>query len=163
MNPTVSATAHGEPFDPARIAGLSGLDILRAMLAGDVPHPPMARAMGYWLKDVAPGRAAFRGAPGRDHQNPMGSTHGGWYGTLIDSAMGCAVMTLVPPGRSYTTLEYRVNIIRAIPAGTEIEAVGETDHVGRSTAVAHGRIVGVADGRLYATGSTTCLILDAPG
>jgi uncharacterized protein (TIGR00369 family) len=89
----------------------------------------------------------------------MGTVHGGWYGTLLDSAMACAVMTAVPKGSTYTTLEYKVNVTRALPPGTEIEAVGTVSHAGRSTGVAEGAIRGVLDGKLYATGSTTCLIL----
>ena len=162
MNAPVFATGPDDLPGAARIAGMSGLAFMRAMLAGDLPHPPIARPMGYRLHAVEQGRVAFRGAPGFDHMNPMGTTHGGWYGTLIDSAMACAVMTTLPAGRVYTTLEYRVNIVRAIPAGTEIEAQGRVDHAGRTTAAAHGRIRGVADGRLYATGSTTCLIMAAP-
>ena len=115
--------------------------------------------MNYALRVVADGHIEFRGTPTFDTLNPMGTVHGGWYGTLLDSAMACAVMTKVPKGMFYTTLEYKVNIIRSIPLGTEIDAIGDTDHTGRSTGVASGKIVGVADGRLYATGSTTCLIM----
>jgi uncharacterized protein (TIGR00369 family) len=163
MRTPVFATRPEDLPAAARIAAMSGLDIMRAMLAGDLPHPPIARVMGYRLEAVEPGRVVFRGVPQFDHLNPMGTTHGGWYGTLIDSAMGCAVMTRLPAGRTYTTLEYRVNIVRAIPVGTEILATGQTDHAGRSTAVAQGRIAGVSDGQLYATGSTTCLIMEARG
>jgi len=85
--------------------------------------------------------------------------HGGWYGTLLDSAMACAVMTRVPRGSVYTTLEYKINILRAIPLGTQIDCIGTTDHVGRSTGVAQGKIIGVEDGKLYATGSTTCILM----
>jgi uncharacterized protein (TIGR00369 family) len=84
--------------------------------------------------------------------------HGGWYGTILDSCMACAVMTTVPKGAVYTTLEYKINIVRAIPVGTPVIATGVVDHAGRSTGVATGRIEGV-DGKLYATGSTTCLIM----
>ncbi len=85
--------------------------------------------------------------------------HGGWYGTLLDSALGCAVMTAVPKGSWYTTLEYKVNLTRAMPLGMEAEVIGTLDHAGRSTAVAHAVMRGVQDGRVYATGSTTCIIL----
>jgi uncharacterized protein (TIGR00369 family) len=89
----------------------------------------------------------------------MGTVHGGWYGTLLDSAMGCAVMTTVPKGSAYTTLEYKVNIVRPIPLDTEIEASAQVEHAGRSTGVANSWIRGLDDGRLYATGSTTCIIM----
>ena len=77
--------------------------------------------------------------------------------------MACAVMTMVPQGSYYTTLEYKVNLTRAIPLGTEIAAIGQLDHAGRTTGVAHGEIRGVKDDRLYATGSTTCLIMPGRG
>ncbi len=99
------------------------------------------------------------GAPEFNVCNPMGTVHGGWYGTLLDSAMACAVMTKVPRGSVYTTLEYKVNILRAIPLGMQIDCIGTIDHVGRSTGVAHGEIRGVEDGKLYATGSTTCIVM----
>ena len=101
----------------------------------------------------------FRGTPDFAHSNPMGTVHGGWYGTLLDSCMACAVMTKVPRGSLYTTLEYKVNITRAIPLGMEILATGSVDHAGKTTGVAHGEIRGAEDGKLYATGSTTCLIM----
>lgn len=130
------------------------------MLAGRIPGPPIARTLGYRLHAVDKGRVIFRGAPGFDVANPMRTVHGGWYGTLLDSAMACAVMSCVPKGSVYTTLEYKINITRAIPLETEIDCIGVVDHVGRSTGVAHGEIRGVEGDKLYATGSTTCIIMD---
>ncbi|MCP5072806.1 MAG: PaaI family thioesterase [Rhodobacteraceae bacterium] len=138
---------------------MSGLDFMRGVLEGRLPAPPISKILNYQLHSVEKGRVCFRGSPTFDACNPMGTVHGGWYGTLLDSAMACAVMTMVENGAAYTTLEYKVNITRAIPIDTEIEAIGEVDHFGRSTGVASGRIVGVADGKVYATGSTTCLVL----
>ena len=138
---------------------ISGLDFMEAILRGDLPAPPMAETLNYQVSAVAPGEVAFRGVPKFEHCNPMGATHGGWYGTVLDSCMACAVMTTVPKGSFYTTLEYRVNILRVIPEGMEVIATGYVDHAGRSTSVAHGEIRGAEDGRLYATGSTTCLIM----
>lgn len=143
--------------------GLSGLEIMQGILEGRLPAAPIARTLGYQLVVAEEGRIVFRGAPEFGTMNPMGGVHGGWYGTLLDSAMACAVMTRVPAGRTYTTLEYKINITRAIPLGTMIDCTGVTDHVGRSTGVAHGEIRGVEDGRLYATGSTTCIVMDLPG
>jgi uncharacterized protein (TIGR00369 family) len=153
------ATRPEDLADRDTLLSMSGLDFMRAMLNGRLPQPPIARVLCYRLWSVDPGRVAFRGTPGFDHANPMGTVHGGWYGTLLDSAMACAVMTAVPKGSTYTTLEYKVNVTRALPPGTEIEAVGTVSHAGRSTGVAEGAIRGVLDGKLYATGSTTCLIL----
>ena len=142
------------------LLSMSGLDFMRGILEGRLPQPPISAVMNYRLHFVEPGRVSFRGTPGFAHTNPMGSVHGGWYGTLLDSAMACAVMTTVPQGSWYTTLEYKVNITRPIPLGLEIEAEGLVQHAGRSTGVAQGTIRGVADGKVYATGSTTCMILE---
>ncbi|PKP85565.1 MAG: thioesterase [Alphaproteobacteria bacterium HGW-Alphaproteobacteria-2] len=150
---------------PADLAGqdallaMSGLEFMRAMLAGHIPLPAMCGTLGYRLHAVDEGEATFRGTPEFAYTNPMGTVHGGWYGTLLDSALGCAVMTRVPQGAFYTTLEFKVNLLRALPLGAEVEVRATCRHAGRSTAVAEGAITGVADGRLYATGSTTCIIL----
>ncbi|GAA6176710.1 PaaI family thioesterase [Sulfitobacter pacificus] len=138
---------------------MSGLEFMQAILDGTNPGPPIGATMGYTLHDLEEGRAVFRGTPEFNVTNPMGTVHGGWYGTLLDSAMACAVMTQVPRGSIYTTLEYKINILRGIPLGMQIDCIGVTDHVGRSTGVAHGEIRGVEDGKLYATGSTTCIIM----
>lgn len=137
----------------------SGLDFMRDILAGKHSGPPIAAALNYWLDEVDEGRVVFRGVPRFDYTNPMGTLHGGWYGTLLDSCMACAVMTLVPRGSVYTTLEYKVNIVRPIPLDTEVRAIGTAQHVGRSTGVATGEIRGIGDDRLYATGSTTCIVM----
>lgn len=153
------ATRPDELISRDDVMRYTGLEQLERILAGDIAAPPIAGPMMYHLHAVAPGRVAFRGAPTFDMCNPAGTVHGGWYGTLLDSAMTCAVMSEVPRGAVQTTLEYKVNIVRPIPLGCEVEAVGTTQHVGRSTGVAVGEIRGVADGRLYATGSTTCMIM----
>ncbi|MFC7702814.1 PaaI family thioesterase [Plastorhodobacter daqingensis] len=142
----------------ARMLALSGLEAMQEMLAGRMPQPTIAGLLNYHLHSVEQDRVAFRGTPGFEHTNPFGTVHGGWYGTVLDSAMGCAVMTRVPRGHWYTTLEYKVNITRALPLGTEIEAVAEVLHAGRSTAVAEATIRDL-DGKLFASGTTTCIIL----
>jgi uncharacterized protein (TIGR00369 family) len=138
---------------------LSGLEFMQKILDGTNPGPPIGHTMGYTLHEVSDGRCVFRGAPEFNVTNPMGTVHGGWYGTLLDSAMACAVMTKVPKGSVYTTLEFKINILRAIPLGMQIYCIGTIDHVGRSTGISHGEIRGVEDGKLYATGSTTCIIM----
>ncbi|UWR23481.1 PaaI family thioesterase [Sulfitobacter sp. S190] len=138
---------------------LSGLEFMQKILDGTNPGPPIGQTMGYGLHAVEQGRVVFRGAPEFNVTNPMGTVHGGWYGTLLDSAMACAVMTGIPRGAVYTTLEFKVNILRPIPLGMTIDCEGITDHVGRSTGIAHGEIRGVEDGKLYATGSTTCIVM----
>jgi uncharacterized protein (TIGR00369 family) len=141
------------------VLSMSGLDFMKAVRDGEIAGPPIAGLMNIAMHEVDEGRVAFRGTPEFAHSNPMQVVHGGWYGTLLDSALGCAVMTTVPQGSVYTTLEYKVNITRPIPLGTEVEAVATIQHTGRSTGVANCEIRGVADGRLYATGSTTCIIM----
>lgn len=144
----------------AETLAMSGLEFMQAVLSGQVSGPPIGGPLNYALHEVSEARAVFRGTPLFQHTNPMGTVHGGWYGTLLDSAMACSVLTLVPRGSVYTTLEYKVNIIRPVPLETEIEAIGIAQHTGRSTGVATGEIRGLADGRLYATGSTTCIVMD---
>ncbi len=141
------------------LLSMSGLAFMQAMLRGEISRPPISGGLNYHLHLVEEGRVIFRGTPQFAHANPMGALHGGWYGTVLDSCMGCAVMTKVPKGSVYTTLEYKVNILRAVPLGTEVAAEGRTAHAGRSTAVATAELRGVTDDRLYATGSTTCLIM----
>lgn len=145
------------PID--QVASMSGLEFMQGILAGRLPAPPISQTMGYTLHSVEDGRVVFRGAPEFSTTNPMGTVHGGWYGTLLDSAMACAVMTRVPRGSVYTTLEYKVNITRPIPLGMEIECIGTVQHSGRSTGISVGEIRGVEDGKLYAAGSTTCIIM----
>ena len=143
-----------------QLLAMSGLAFMQAIRDGLLPQPPMARTLNYRLTEVSEGRVVFSGTPGFDHCNPLGTVHGGWYGTLLDSCMACAVQTHVPQGSFYTTLEYKVNLTRTIPLGTEVQAIGTVQHVGRTTGVATGELRGAADGRLYATGSTTCLIME---
>ena len=143
----------------AQTLSMSGLDFMQAVMAGTIARPPISTVLNYTLDHVEVGKVTFRGTPTFDHTNPMGTVHGGWYGTLLDSCMACAVMTKVPQGSIYTTLEYKINITRNIPLDTEIVATGWTEHAGRTTGVARGEIRGAADRKLYATGSTTCLIM----
>lgn len=145
--------------DLDQITSMSGLDFMEKILTGEISAPPMAQTLNYRVSKVSSGEVTFEGTPQFEHTNPMRSVHGGWYGTVLDSCMACAVMTLVPKGSIYTTLEFKVNITRAIPVGTPVIATGQIDHTGRSTAVAHGEIRGAEDGKLYATGTTTCLIM----
>lgn len=143
------------------ILALSGLEFMQAILDGRAPEPPIGAVMNFRLYAVARGEVTFRGAPQPAHFNPLSTVHGGWYGTILDSALACAVMTTVPKGSVYTTLEYKVNLTRSIPAGMEVDAAAWVEHAGRSTGVAFARITGVDDGKTYATGSTTCIIMRA--
>lgn len=140
---------------------LSGLAFLQGIRDGRYPAPPICQTLDFWMTEAERGRVAFRGQPRFAAMNPIGSIHGGWFGTLLDSCMACAVQSMLPAGRAYTTLDYGVRILRALgPDSGTVEAVGTVVRVGRRTGVAEGRLAGVTDGRVYATGSTTCLILD---
>ena len=139
----------------------TGLDFMRDMIAGRLSAPPIGATLGFTALSADPGHVVFEGTPGFASLNPMRGVHGGWYGAILDSCMACAVMTTLPKGQIYTTLEYKVNITRAVPLGTRMEAVGEVSHAGRRTGVATGELRGVDDGKLYATASTTCLVMDA--
>ena len=102
----------------------------------------------------------FQGTPGLPHFNPLGTVHGGWFATLLDSALGCAVHTMMPPGRGYTTAELSVNIVRALTLKVpRVRAEGRVIHCGRQLATADARLVG-PDGTLYAHATTTCLVFD---
>ncbi|MEM9581254.1 MAG: PaaI family thioesterase [Pseudomonadota bacterium] len=143
----------------AQTLDMTGLEFMTGILEGRHPAPPIGRTLNYRLHATSDGEITFRGAPLFDHCNPLGTVHGGWYGTLLDSAMACAVMTRLPKGRVYTTLEYKINILRPIPLEMQVDCHGNAHHVGRSTGVASGEIRGVEDGKLYATGSTTCIVM----
>ena len=145
-----------------KAAKISGLDYMLAILHGEFPAPPISQTMNYKLIDVTSGRVVFRGSPNFSTLNPIGTVHGGWYATLLDSAMACAISTKVGVGFISSTIEFKINIIRPVPLGMEVDVIGETDHAGRSTGVASGRIVGVDDQKLYATGSTTCIVMKVP-
>ena len=147
---------------PEQVLGLSGLEIFRAMMRGELPAPPICQTLGFLMVEAEPGHVVFQGRPDFAYYNPLGSVHGGWYATLLDSAVACAVHSTLPAGRSYTTLELKVNMIKALSVKVPlVRAAGRVVHVGRQTAVAEGRIIG-ADGTLYAHATTTCLILELP-
>ena len=146
---------------PDQIVSLNGLQQMQAMLRGELPYAAIAKTLDFTLIEVGEGRAVFQGSPGPGHLNPMGGIHGGWYATLLDSALGCAVHTLMPAGRAYTTAELGVNLVKAIhPTKTaRVRAEGKVIHCGRQLATAEARIVG-PDGTLYAHATTTCLVFD---
>ena len=145
---------------PDQIAGKNGLQTMQSMLAGEIPYPHIAETLEFALIEVGPGKALFQGTPQLAHYNPLGTVHGGWYATLLDSALGCAVHSMLPPGRGYTTVELSLNIVRAATTKTgPLRATGTVLHCGRQLATAEARIVG-ADGRLYAHGTTSCLVFE---
>lgn len=145
---------------PDQVAGRTGMELFQAMFAGELPMPPIGKTLDFMLLHVEPGRAVFQGRPLARHYNPMGTVHGGWFSTLLDSAVGCAVHSTLPAGKAYTTLELKVNLVRALTDRVPlVRAEGQVVHLGSRVATAEGRLTGV-DGKLYAHASTTCLISD---
>jgi uncharacterized protein (TIGR00369 family) len=137
---------------------MSGLEFLSRIADGRASQPPIGKVLGFRLAEVSPGFALFTMTPGSQHYNPIGVVHGGIAGILLDSCMGCAVQSHLPAGTGYTTLEFKVNLVRAITDTTgPIRAEGRSLHVGRRAATAEGRVVD-ARGTLLAHGTTTCLI-----
>ncbi len=141
---------------------MSGLDFMQAIINGELPGPPIGQTLGFRPVHAENGSVTFEGTPEFKVMNPIGSVHGGWYGTILDSCMACAVHTTLAVGEIYTTLEFKINILRSIPVGTTVRAVGTVQHRGRTTGISSGEIRGVEDDKLYATGSTTCLIMKGP-
>lgn len=144
----------------ADVAQLTPQEFFDGISDGIYPHPPIGELMGFVPIEWTPGSFIFQGTPGPQHYNPLGIVHGGYAATLLDSCMGCSIHTLLKKGQGYTTLDLRVSFVRALTHTTgPIRAEGTVVHVGRSTALAEGKIYD-ADGRLFATGTTTCLIMD---
>jgi uncharacterized protein (TIGR00369 family) len=138
---------------------ISGIAYLKALQSGELPPPPIAVLMGMWISEVSEGRVVFALEPAEYHYNPLGTVHGGVMATLLDSAMGCVVQSMLPAGTSYTTLEIKVNYLRPITSKTGIVyCEGKIIHVGGRIATAEGRLTD-ADGKVYAHGTTTCIIL----
>ena len=145
-----------------QIAGKNGLELMQALLKGEMPFASIAKTLDFMMIEATAGHCIFQGTPGPAHLNPMGGIHGGWYATLLDSALGCAVHTMMPPGRGYTTAELGVNIVKAIPPKvTRVRAEGKVIHCGRQLATAEARLFG-PDGTLYAHATTTCLVFELP-
>jgi uncharacterized protein (TIGR00369 family) len=138
---------------------MTGIEHLEAILRGEAPPPPMGDLLGMDLIAVEEGRVVFGFTPGARHDNPMGITHGGVAATLLDSAMGCAVQSTLPEGAAFTTLDLTVHYVATVNRQTgPIRAEGRVLHRGGRTATAAGRMTRVADGRLLAHASTTCLL-----
>jgi uncharacterized protein (TIGR00369 family) len=139
--------------------GVSSAEQLKAMIDGRLPRPPISGLLGFQLAEVRKGFAAFAGLPGPQHYNPIGSVHGGFGATLLDSCMGCAVHSSLDAGTGYTTLEFKVNFVRGMTDKTgPVRAEGTLLSGGRRAATAEGRVID-SSGRLLAHGTTTCLVM----
>lgn len=136
----------------------SGIELFEMMLTGDVPQPPIAKVMNFHLAEAEKGRVVFRGTPKVAYYNPLGSVHGGWPATILDSAMSCAVQTMLPAGMLYTTAEFKVNLIRPLFEDTgEVICEGNIIHCGRTIATSSATIK-TQEGKLIAHGTATCAI-----
>jgi uncharacterized protein (TIGR00369 family) len=148
-DPTVSAAAVGQ---------YSGLDFLREVQAGRLPAAPIAATLGMTLEEVEHGRVVFALVPGEEHYNPIGSVHGGVYATLLDSAAGCAVQSVLPQGMGYTSLDLNVKFLRPVTVDTgKVRAVGTVLNSGRRTALAQAELFDSSD-RLLAHTTSSCLL-----
>ena len=142
------------------LASMSGLDFVRAIFEGKLPAPPIMQNVEPFDSTAEPGVVVFHSVPGFRHYNPIGSVHGGYAATLLDSAMGLAVHTTLPAGTGYTTLEFKISFIRGMTKDTgPVRSEGRTLNVGRRTATAEGRITDTK-GRLLAHATTTCLVFE---
>lgn len=159
------------PMSPHQVAGVvpqeiatsvSGLDFLSALRDGRYPAPPFAVETGIWISEIEAGRVVFEADPSARFYNPLGTVHGGWISGLIDSAMGCAVHSLLEPGQAYTTVDMTINFVRPVFEKTgRLKCEGKVIHAGSRIATSEGRVWDQG-GKLIAHGSETCLIWSVP-
>jgi uncharacterized protein (TIGR00369 family) len=148
---------------PEEIRNRSGLQFLNDIASGVLPLPPIGKTLNFFLLEAGEGRVVFQGTPTFDFYNPIGTVHGGWAATLLDSCMACAVQTTLKKGYGYTTAELKVNLVRPMSDRTgPVRAEGKVIHPGRQVATAEGKLFG-PDGKLYAHGTTTCVIFEIRG
>jgi uncharacterized protein (TIGR00369 family) len=144
----------------ASLRDRSGLEAIRMVAAGEVPPPPIAELLGMTITHVDHGHVIFAVEPAEWMYNPIGSVHGGVAATLLDSSLGCAVHTTLDAGVGYTTSDLQVRYVRPLSAATgRVLAESRVVHSGRRLATAEGRLYAEAGGKLFAHGSTSCLIL----
>jgi len=156
-----SGTYHYGLPDAAQAVAMSGKDLLQAIIDGRMPQPPIAETMTFWLTEVDDGFAAFEGEPGTHLLNPMGTVHGGWALTLIDSAAGCAAQSVLPVGSAYTTIETKGNFSKAIRGDAgRVRAEARVTSQGRQIISCEARVL-AQDGRVLAHGTSTLLVLGA--
>ena len=144
------------------MASMPGVEFVRAIFSGKLPAPPIMQTVEPFDCTAEPGLVVLHSIPGFRHYNPIGSVHGGYAATLLDSAMGLAVHTMLPPGTGYTTLEFKISFIRGMTQDTgPVRTEGKTLNVGRRAATAEARITD-SQGRLLAHATTTCLVFEIP-
>jgi uncharacterized protein (TIGR00369 family) len=153
QDPTVSAAAGAQ---------MTGLDYVRAIQSGEIPPPPIAVVMNFTIVELDEGRAVFEGEPGEEHYNPIGVVHGGYASTILDSVLGCSVHTTCPAGVGYTSQTLEVKYLRPITRETgAVRAEAHVVHRGGKTATSEATLISKETGKLLATGTSTCLILDS--
>lgn len=154
---TDTPTDRAQSPDPST---LSGVEQLRLAMTGQAPAAPIARTVGFDLIEVSEGHVLFEGMASHAMYNPLGTVHGGWMATLLDSACGCVVHSLLQPGQTYTTLELKTVFHKALRADIPVRAVGRIVQMGRRAAFSEADLRGL-DGTLYATATSTCLVMEA--
>lgn len=149
-----------DPIESAgKLRGLPGIEALRAVRDGLVPPPPIAVLMNFTIAEVDEGRVVFEGYPGEEHYNPIGSVHGGFALALFDSALGCAIHSMLPAGVGYATTDVQVRLIRGMTKDTgPVRCEATVVHVGRSTAIAEAKLYD-AQRRILGTGTTACAVM----
>jgi uncharacterized protein (TIGR00369 family) len=144
------------------IAATDGIGMFDRIAAGELPSIPIGATLSYTPVEWEKGRMVFQGTPKLEHYNPIGTIHGGWSATLLDSAVACAVQTMLPKGMGYTTLEIKVNYVRGLTAKVgPVRAEGKVIHISRQIATAEGKLYD-ASGKIYSHATTTCLIFPLP-
>ena len=148
---------------PEILQAHDGLSFLRSIIGGKIPNPPISRMMNFHLAEADDGRVVFEGVPSFEHYNPIGTVHGGYAMTLLDSALGCAIFTTLKKGDGWTTLEMKTNLVRPMSKDTGlVRAEGRVIHRGRTVATSEGDLKDSA-GKIYAHATTTCMIFPAKG
>jgi len=156
-NDTITGTIPPEFF-----AKYSGIEVLQMMMRGEIPAPPISKLLNMILSEVEMGKAVFRGIPLFDHYNPAGTVHGGWTAAILDSALGCAIHTMIPKGMAYTTIEFKVNLVRPLfDHSGEVVCEGNVLHFGRTIATSEATLK-LANGKLVAHATCTCALMKLP-
>jgi uncharacterized protein (TIGR00369 family) len=148
---------------PEDLMHRTGLQMFEAIGQGELPSVPIGASMDFYPIEFELGRMVFQGRPSARFMNPLGTIHGGWIATLLDSAVACAVHTTLPAGKGYTTAELKISYVRALTPKTPlVRAEGKIINSGRQVGFAEGRLYG-PDGKLYAHATTTCVVLTPGG
>ena len=158
--PRPNNTLAPRPMTPDELASRDAIDLLRGIVSGDLPPPPISKTLNFWLAEIEPGRAVFEGEPTENFFNPLGTVHGGWAATLLDSALACCVQSTLKQGQTYTSVEMKVNFDRPIMPGIGIvRCEAKIIQAGSRIATSEGRLTD-ANGKLLAHGTETCLIME---